>query len=107
MNRISRYSRNLIEKKKMTLILYGYNIITIIVIKFAAIIKTVIVIVKVPRIFKKQALIAARKRTMIMTARTFRKNINANFNEKEKYILISSNAATFAQERAKWYQLKL
>lgn len=92
-------------RKKITIIIKNAAIVeeetavaikTAAIIETAAIMETTVVIAKASKIFKKEAIIAARKESATLIAKTFRKGSTTSFNKKEKYIEMNGNTMTFA-----------
>lgn len=64
--------------------------------KIIAVIKIVIIVIKAPKIFRIRAIIIAKEKTIIIGAKTIKKQSITSFNKREKYIWINSNIAIFA-----------
>lgn len=64
-------------------------------IKTTAIVKTVIVIAKASKIFRKKVIIIAGEKIVTVATRAIRKSSVASFNKREKCIRINGNTAAF------------
>lgn len=71
-------------------------------IKTAAITETIAmveitaIVARAPKVFKKEAIIAEKRETATIAARTSKKGSATSFNKGEKYVLIKDNAPVFA-----------
>lgn len=53
------------------------------------------VLARAAKIFTKKSIIMVKEKTVIIVARTCKKNSTTNFNKREKHICINDNVATF------------
>lgn len=83
------------EKKIVAAIETAATIKTVATTKIVFAIKIVAVMATTSKVFRKESIIAIEEKIATVIARTSRRSSPANFNGREKYILINSDVATF------------
>lgn len=66
--------------------------------RIAVVVRTATMVIETLKVFRKKAIIAIKKETTIVAAKTFKRSGVASFNKREKCIWINSNPIIFAWE---------